>query len=317
MGSSRAIAVLVVAALAAPAGAQPNPDAAKLFEEGRELQKNQKWAEACDRFQKSLALDPAPGTKLNLGECLEKQGLVRKGWLMFEEAARDFERVGDGRAKFAHERAGQAAAKLATIVIKVADPKLAGLAIHLGDRVATPQAEIVERVDPGSLLVVAAAPGRETFTKSLDLTGGRTVVVDVPALAAAPADVPVHDTAAAGPDPRRHQRMVIAFTLGGVGALSLLSSLGVGLYANKLYDDQFSKGDCLKTPDGPLCNPEGKTHVDEAATYANVGTVLAVAGVGLGVAAVIVYVTAPKERGVTVTPTATSSTVGLSLNGRF
>ena len=85
----RALVVLIaLVVLDASAAAQPPPDATRLFEEGRELAKQQKWAEACAKFQLSLALDPAPGTKLNLGDCLEKQNKIRAGWLMFEEAAR-------------------------------------------------------------------------------------------------------------------------------------------------------------------------------------------------------------------------------------
>lgn len=44
-------------AIAAPA------EATRLFEEGRELAKQGRHAEACDRFTQSLALEPAPGTK--------------------------------------------------------------------------------------------------------------------------------------------------------------------------------------------------------------------------------------------------------------
>jgi hypothetical protein len=62
---SHVLPALTLVLVAGVAFAQPSPQATKLFDEGRELAKQQKWADACDRFAQSLALDPAPGTKLN------------------------------------------------------------------------------------------------------------------------------------------------------------------------------------------------------------------------------------------------------------
>ena len=175
-------ALVVLVALIASASAQPSPEATKLFEEGRELAKQQKWADACDRFEKSLALDPAPGTKLNLGDCLEKQGKVRSGWQLFEEAARDFDLSNDSRAKFAHDRAAAAAAKLATVVIHVSESSRPGLTVRVGDHDAAPQPEIVDRVDPGTLSVSVSAPDKQVFTTEVTAVAGKTVVVEVPEL---------------------------------------------------------------------------------------------------------------------------------------
>ena len=299
-------------------------DAKSLFEEGRELAKQQKWAEACDKFQKSLALDPAPGTKLNLGDCLEKQGQLRKGWLMFEEAARDFDRQNDTvRAKFAHERASAASAKLATLVIKLPAPEQAGLAVRIGDRAATPQPEIVERVDPGPLAVTVTATGKEPFKTWVTPAAGRTTVVDVPVLSDArvggsepPVWQPVGE---APPDSGRRKRVIIAIGLGATGGLALLASGVVGFVAKSEYDSAFDDDLCTNPPDGsrPICSPEGQSKIYAAGTKADIATGLAIAGVALGAAAVIVYVTAPKERGIAVAPTATASSMGVSLTGSF
>ncbi|HUS27770.1 MAG TPA: tetratricopeptide repeat protein, partial [Kofleriaceae bacterium] len=65
----RALAAFVGLALvgSSPALAQ-NAEGARLFEEGRALAKDGKYVEACATFEKSLQLDPAPGTKLNYGD---------------------------------------------------------------------------------------------------------------------------------------------------------------------------------------------------------------------------------------------------------
>src|SRR5262249_28863679 len=59
---------IVLVLWAQVAAAQPTPEAARLFQEGRALLEAGKPAEACERFEQSLKLDPdSPGTILNLG----------------------------------------------------------------------------------------------------------------------------------------------------------------------------------------------------------------------------------------------------------
>lgn len=314
----RAFVVLVL--LTASVAAQPSAESTKLFEEGRELAKLQKWAEACEKFQKSLAVDPGPGTKLNLGDCLEKQGKIRSGWLMFEEAARDFERASDPRAKFAHERAAAASAKLATLVIKVADPRRAGLAIRIGDRAATPQAEIVERVDPGPLTVTATAPDAAPQTTEVTAVAGKTSVVDVPVLADQRVTAPPtqRDEPMTPSSGARRKRMLVAITLTSVGGAALIGGVTLGFLAKAQYDGAFDDEECFTQDVGPdVCTPDGKADVDSARTKADIGTGFGLAGVALVAAGAIVYLTAPKEHDVTVAPVASSSSVGVMLGGRF
>jgi hypothetical protein len=319
---SHVLSALTLVLLTATARAQPSPAATKLFDEGRDLAKQQKWSEACDRFSKSLVLDPAPGTKLNLGDCLEKQGKVRAGWILFEEAARDFDRTKDSRAKFAHDRAAAAAGRLATLVIKVTESSRAGLAIRIGERAATPQPEIVERVDPGSLTVTVTAPGKPPFTTTITAAAGKTAVVDVPSftetrIEVPPANEPQPVTVDEGAPDGRHQRVLIAIGLGAAGGVTLITSGVFGLLAKSQYDGAFDDGECTKIDGMNVCSPDGKSAVDSAGTKADLATGLLVGGVVLGVAGVVVYLTAPKERAISIAPMASSSTAGVMLGGRF
>ena len=52
----------------------PPVEAEQLFREGREAMKRADYALACPSFERSLALDPALGTLLNLAVCEEKRG---------------------------------------------------------------------------------------------------------------------------------------------------------------------------------------------------------------------------------------------------
>jgi hypothetical protein len=310
----------LIAVLASTIGFAQNPnDATRMFEEGRELAKQEKWAEACASFSASLALDPAPGTKLNLGECLEKQGKFRAGWLMFEEAARDFDRTGDKRAEFARERAKAAEAQLATLVIKLAEPARAGLLVNIGDRLATPQSEIVERVDPGTIDVIVTAPARERFSQSVTLATATTTVVDVPVLAEIVVPPPTNVAPAVTDEGthRQRKRVYIAYALGATGAASLITSVVLGYVAKNQYDSAFDDAKCFDRPDKAVCNAAGQSAVDSAQTKADVATGFLIGGVALGAAGIVVYLTAPKERSVVVTPVAGSSTVGASLQLSF
>lgn len=301
-----ALVVLTTAAHAEPA-------ATKLFEEGRELAKKGQWAAACERFSKSLALDPAPGTKLNLGDCLEKQGKVRAGWLMFEEAARDFDRTSDARGKFAHDRASAASARLATLVIKVTDAARAGLAIRIGDRAATPQPEIVERVDPGAVTVTVTAPDEPPFASTVKAAAGKTVVVDVPAFSEQ-----TESTAARTPlRTGRRTRVLVAVGLGAAGGVALVGSGVLGLLAKSQYDGAFDDGECTEIDGMNVCSPKGKATVDSAGTKADLGTGFLIGGAVLVAAGAVVYFTAPKEHQISVTPIGSSSSAGIVLGGRF
>src|SRR5439155_15077222 len=94
--------VIVLAASAA--FADDKQDAAALFEQGRELVRADKFAEACDLFERSYRFDPAPGTELNLGDCHEHLGHVAEALRHFDHAAAQFELAHDERAKYARDR---------------------------------------------------------------------------------------------------------------------------------------------------------------------------------------------------------------------
>lgn len=298
------------------ASAQPSTEASRLFEEGRELAKQGNHDAACDRFGKSLALDPAPGTKLNLGDCLERQGQFREAWLMFEAAARDFDGLRDARSKFARDRANAASAKLATVVIKIADPELAGLAIAIGERPVQPDTEIVERIDPGSITIAVTAPGRERFETTATVKPGRTAVIQVPDLDVAGADVGAASVSDR-PTRRKRSRVYLSAGLGLAGVLALAASGYLGVRANREYEARIVSGMCTQTSGELVCPDRAAADaVEDAASMADTATYIGVAGAVVAAGAIVVFITAPRER-VIVTPLATSTSVGLAMGGRF
>lgn len=60
--------------------------AEEAFARGKALSKDGRTREACDAFMESEALDPAVGTEMNLGVCLEQLGDTQGACSAFEKA---------------------------------------------------------------------------------------------------------------------------------------------------------------------------------------------------------------------------------------
>src|SRR3569833_1836337 len=115
------LAAFALLALVRVAAAQTPSEGAKLFEQGRELAKQNKYSEACAKFEQSYALDNGVGTEHNLAECHAHLGHIAQAWRMFDDAA---QRSADNpsRQKIAKARAETVAPMLTTAVVNVPDP---------------------------------------------------------------------------------------------------------------------------------------------------------------------------------------------------
>jgi hypothetical protein len=313
IGEMLRVAVVSAFALAftAIAAAQPNeppePQNAgtKLFDEGRELAKAGNYAEACAKFEQSYALDDGVGTELNLADCKERLGHYSFAWTLFDEAAR---RSNDNpaRAKFARDRADALTGKLATAVVNVAAPE--GVTVTIDGRTVKPSAVITERVDAGTIAVHAATGQATLLDATRTVVAGATVTFDVPAVAAA------SQVDRGTPDHQRRTRLIVAYSIGGVGIAMLGVGMLVGLSADRAYNRDTAN--CTTASDGSkVCDLPSQTRALADGQLADKATIVSVIGIAAIAAGVTLYLTAPKD--LVVSPMASNQTAGLAISGRF
>jgi hypothetical protein len=307
----------------AVAHAQAPSDADRLFEEGRALAKAGKWADACDHFGKSLALDRASGTEINLADCHEHQGQLREAWGMYVAAASDAEAEGNQKRRdIAREGSAKLEPRMTSIIVKVAQPALPGLVITISGRATPPAQEIHEHADPGPIDVIATAPNLPHFKKSEVGAAGATLVVEIPPLDHSiapeppkPAEIPRADVKLV-PGDREPGRVHIAYGLAAGGLAAAIGGLTFTWVGRNHYNQVADGPNCDRVGSDIVCNDTGKQQVKDAQHLADYGTICAIGSALLFGGAAVVYFTSPHEL-VRVTPTATATSAGVSISGAF
>ncbi|WP_437574116.1 hypothetical protein [Sorangium sp. So ce887] len=269
------------------------PVAEVLFRQGRDLFKEGKYPEACDKFEESQRIEPKPGTLLNLAVCHEKVGKLATAWAELSSVEEVARREGrKDREGFARAQREALEKRLARLEVRMAAPP-ASLRLTLdGEPLNGAALNAPFPIDPGQHRVAAAAPGKRAWSTDVEVPPERaTIVVTVPALedappaALGPAGAPPGALAprAAGPAPASKPQagstgtvlMTTGFSVGAVG-------LVVGAVAGALT---LSKSGALAEacPDD-RCPPSRRGELSTANTLANISNVgFAVLAVGAGV----------------------------------
>ncbi len=327
-------------AIAQPGGAagaegEPSPQkqaaALALFDEGRQLMREKRYAEACPKLEQSYQLFPGTGTLFNLSDCYEQLGRTASAWTGFREVAAKSQ--ADGRVrreKEARQRVAALEPRLSRLVVAVGEP-VEGLRV-------TREGEAIDRLlwgqalpmDPGSYTIAATAPGKQRWEKLVRVQGqGATVRVEIPELddaqppeptgpgptpSAAPVTPPTQGPSEAPPSTlpagaERPWQMPLGVTLLGVGVAGMGTSIALGLLAKSKADD----ADC--NPDG-TCSPDGLDDRDAAVTQAHIGTAVFFGGAALAAVGTVLWLTAPSEpTGQAVEEPEPTAAVGLGPSG--
>jgi len=322
--------LLALAALSGPAVAQESAAPAEsLFDDGRRLLAEGRFAEACAKLTESERLDPAVGTLLNLGECYEKMGRIASAWAVFKQAA-DMARRGKQakREKIATERFAALEPRIPKLSIAVRQP-VPGLEVRrdgvlLGATEWSAASPSALPIDPGDHDVVVSAPGTKAWSKKVTLAAdGQTTALEVPALEVdelgerAPLQ-PGRDVSASVEAVTTHDRDVqraIAIIAGSAGVVSMIVAVPLGLHAISLNNQAK-----LLCPTDTTCTPAGASDAQGAVTSATVSTVLLMGGGAVVVGSVVLFLTAPQakhEPRATVRVVPSISPGGFGLVGSF
>ncbi len=183
-----------------PAAAQderlgPEPAAAELFRQGRELIKSGDWGEGCEKLELSMKRYPAPSTLMNIARCREHDGRIATAWALYRRAlVLNLETHGVQRKRELDEVAQNAIdaldLRLPRILVTVV-PKVKGVHATEGGR-ALPLDTTVP-LDPGAYEVLVRAAGYEEIRRRVRLVEGVTTTVTVRMEAVSPGGAMAHD----------------------------------------------------------------------------------------------------------------------------
>jgi serine/threonine-protein kinase len=284
-----------LAAGARPARAQDKAAAEALFDEGKRLFLEKKYADACPRFESSARLDPGIGTSLYLADCYENVGRIASAWATFREAASLAKAVGQTeRETVARERAARLEPRLFRLTLKV-DPAATTVKVKRNDAEVKPEAwNAPLPVDPGPYVISATAPGKKAWSTRIEVpsnAGGQTVLV--PALEDDPAALKVVEKPAASPPPPRppppppETKPAAAYVAGGV--LTGVGAVGIGI-GGILAGVAASKSSSANAlcPNVQCGSMTGVSLSTQAGTFADAATGMFIAGGALAAAGVLV-----------------------------
>lgn len=302
--SSPFAGVLLAAMLTVQAahGAGKSPDAVRaetLFDEGRRLMSSGDFAAACPKFAQSQALDPAPGTALNLANCYEKWGKLASAWSAYRsaETAATSAKQKD-RAAFAKKKAVALQSKLSRLTVVVpAGSQTSTLQIRFdSEPVQTPEWGVPIPRDGGQYEIQASAVGKKTWTLRIDLrASGQNLVIEVPPLEDAPA--PVAETPAPAPtgpvvetmakpskvEQRGGTQRTVGLVVAGIGVAGLATAGALAFSAKTQMNKAEKEG-----------SPAKETDSQNAVKMGNIATVAAAVGGGLAATGLVIWLTAPR-----------------------
>jgi hypothetical protein len=337
---------LAVALAAATAALAPrsvcaqSADAEALFLGGKRLWDNGQIAKACDKFEASERIDPAPGTEVNLARCREKKHRLASAWALYRTAAATFKHRGDkAREAQARKQADGIEPDLVYLTIIVPeDARVDGLVIKRnGTTIEAASWNERVPVDPDEYTISAEAPGYRPWNTSV-LVKTRSKKVEVPPLEkrreAPPAELPRGvGSAAVGPDelsgarepgvggaeagtaPSRWTgKRKLSLVLAAVGVAAGGAGIGLGLHARDLERQADPSCNATTCTTRPAAADNRSAH--NYAIAADIG--FAAGGVAVVGAVTLWLLGAPASRDtVAIVPTLDATHVGISFARSF
>lgn len=267
------------------------------FRSGSKLFDAGKYSEAITAFRASHDVVASPNSSLMVARCLLELGRVLDAYAEFRVALTEAETAAQHDKKYA------ATAEAVRSELAEAEQRLGRVQVRL--RNAPPGTEVTVGtvavnaeelaaptvVAPGEITVQATAPDGTKASKSVTVSEGDSVTVELgfePA-SASPSPEPDAEVRAATSEDGFPLR-TLAYVAGGVGVVGFASFAVFGSMSNSKYSEL--RDAC----ENDLCLPERRDDVDDGKrfqTFANIGLAVGVIGVGTGVT--LFFLSAPSS----------------------
>lgn len=266
-------AFLAISLFCSSGFAQDQAAAEALFRSAQEAAGQGDWRTACERFEESNRLEPAPGTVLNIGRCREKLGQLASAWKSYGEAAQRLE-AGDKRARFARNKAEELEPRVPYLTLLPPESEAEFTVLIRDVEFARASLGVALPFDPGPVTIVVRAEGRQDFSFELELSEGSHVEQRLE-LGALLAKTPEQPAVAAE---KSNAAATASFVVAGAGAgLAIFGGVWSAVERGKVGDSCPDR-DCGTNQEAYDASVRGRTAVVLLATGAGVALV----GAGLG-----------------------------------
>ncbi|HMY18468.1 MAG TPA: hypothetical protein PKA58_19210 [Polyangium sp.] len=294
-----------------PAGTPAAPKSA--IDIALEDQQARNFARACLALKKAYREDPRPRTLFLLAQCHDQWGQIATAAVLYEDYEAAFDKLSDDeqkgeadREEIASKRRTEIEKRIPKVVLKL--PREAPGSSRVmrrsseGGPLVPVALGIPLPIDPGEHVLITQVPGRaDAFTKFVLKEGeNRVVELNVPVQSAdgdptqKPKPIQPVPTLTPPLDPGISGRRVAAYTLGAIGAVSLVGGIVTGAITFAQKDPIANN--CLAT-NQKICNPTGVGAKETAKISGLVSTVLfPVGGVGLVVGTILYFTEPPPSK---------------------
>lgn len=272
--------------------------ARQLFKEGKDLEAEDRWAEALERFEKVAAVKMTPQVRFHIALSQENLGRLVAAINGFELAADEARRAGKGAedvAENAPKRAAALRARVAKLEVHVTGTILQSKVLLDGQAIPKALYGSAIPVDPGAHKIEVDTDGTITFRKDVTLEEGQNQPIAIEVHDVEKVDEPPPPPPPPPPPADEGLGRLPAYAAAGVGVLALG---GAGVFLG-LRESTLSsiREHC---PTDTTCDSRYRDDIDtqkaDGQTYTTTANVLlGVGAAGLVAGGVLWFVLAPEE----------------------
>jgi len=303
-------------------------DTAAKFAQAVDLFTANKYDEALPLFREAHAASGSPNARIYIARCLRELGQVPAAYEEMKGTVADATARAESESKYVPTR-DSAAAELALLERRVgklvvaitAPPPDTAVQINGSDldaaRLGVPVA-----VNPGSVVVLVRAPGKQTIERTIDVPAGetRSLALTLTDEAGEPAVDPTPDPTGGGDEVESSGGglRIAGFVVAGLGLA------GIGVFAATASMAQSDYDELDEACGGTTCPSSEQGRIDDGRTLTTVANVSLIAGAVLAAGGVAMIIfggpSEPDEAAqsaLSVAPILGPGAGGITLGGRF